>query len=113
MVEVTQEDRRLSAWLARRSNAISILNKTGIIDRMIARHRTTALAAKEAENAELRAKVEKLRGALKPFAKSGDLLVMAGDSGNFWAYRPAGGDEYGITGTHLLEARATLAETQP
>lgn len=61
------------------------------------------IAALEADNARL---IE----ALTPFAKSGDLLVQAGDRGDFWAYRPAGGDEYGITGKHLLAARATLAK---
>jgi len=59
--------------------------------------------ALEAENA-------RLRSALQPFAKSGELLVKAGDSGRFWAYRPAGGDEYGITGTHLLDARTALGD---
>ena len=56
------------------------------------------------------AEIKRLREALKPFAKSGDLLVMAEDKGDFWAYRPAGGDEYGITGRHLLAARAALGE---
>ncbi len=58
------------------------------------------------------AEIKRLREALKPFAKSGDLLVMAEDKGDFWAYRPAGGDEYGITGRHLLAARAALGETR-
>ncbi len=56
------------------------------------------------------AEIKRLREALKPFAKSGDLLVVAEDKGDFWAYRPAGGDEYGITGRHLLAARAALGE---
>lgn len=62
----------------------------------------------EAQAAEIR----RLREALEPFAKSGDLLVVAEDKGDFWAYRPAGGDEYGITGRHLLAARAALGETR-
>lgn len=58
----------------------------------------------------LEGEVERLRSALQPFAKSGELLVKAGDSGRFWAYRPAGGDEYGIAGTHLLDARTALGD---
>lgn len=56
---------------------------------------TTALAAQEAENAELRAKVEKLREALQDIA---------------WPARlPSDGDPT-VLRNHAL---ATLAETQP
>lgn len=48
------------------------------------------------------------KAALEPFAKSGELLARIGDAGDFWAYRPAGGDEYGITGRHLLDAYTAL-----
>lgn len=65
MIEVTQEDRDLVAWFARRSDTIRAFNRDGAIDRLIATHRTTALAAKEAELAAERAKVEKLREALE------------------------------------------------
>ena len=70
------------------------------------------LAEKDAQLAEARAENEKLREALTPFAKSGDLLVWAGNSGDFWAYRPAGGDEYGITGGHLLATSAALRKVK-
>ena len=59
---------------------------------------------------ELKKECDALAGALEPFAKSGELLVNAGDSGKFWAYRPAGGDEYAITGGHLIAAHTTLAQ---
>lgn len=51
---------------------------------------------------------KQLRQALAPFVKSGELLVNAHDKGDFWAYRPAGGDEYAITGRHLLDAYAVV-----
>jgi hypothetical protein len=103
--------------------------------RAIARHREASVAAKDAEIAklqeivrtqaeeaakatyyytdkmdELKKECEALAGALEPFAKSGELLVNAGDSGEFWAYRPAAGNEYSITGGHLIAAHTTLAQ---
>ena len=100
-----------------------------------ARHREASVAAKDAEIAklqeivrtqaeeaakatyyytdkmdELKKERDAMAGALEPFAKSGELLVNAGDSGKFWAYRPAGGDEYAITGGHLIAAHTTLAQ---
>lgn len=59
MVEVTQEDHGCAADVEE-----AIWNESEDIAVIIARHRTAALAAKEAENAELRAKVDKLREAL-------------------------------------------------
>jgi hypothetical protein len=65
-----------------------------------------ALATVAAQAAEIAA----LKKALRPFAKSGELLVKAQDAGNFWAYRPVGGDEYAITGLHLLAAHAAIGD---
>lgn len=76
MVEVTQEDLDAAAdliesyWSGADANMMRLAKDTrnghrqGAFPRAFAKHRTTALAAKEAENAELRAKVEKLREAL-------------------------------------------------
>jgi hypothetical protein len=70
------------------------------------------IKAQGIEIAALADRVAKLEGALEPFARSGGLLVRAGDNGDFWAYRPAGGDEYAITGKDLLTARALLTPTE-
>lgn len=56
----------------------------------------------EAENA-------RLREALKPFAKAGSIAGERNPYGDFYAYRPAAGDEYAITGDHLRAAHAALA----
>jgi hypothetical protein len=75
MSEVTQEDRDAAARagldIARLNERdADALRQGGEWDewsfvQAFARHRTTALAAKEAENTELRAEVERLRGALE------------------------------------------------
>ncbi len=55
------------------------------------------------------AEIERLRGALEPFAKAA-ALFDAGDYVNHDAciYRPAAGDEYSLSSGHLLAARAAL-----
>jgi hypothetical protein len=55
------------------------------------------------------AEIEKLRGALGPFAKAA-ALFDTGDYVNHDAciYRPAAGDEYSLSSGHLLAARAAL-----
>ncbi len=55
------------------------------------------------------AEIERLRGALWPFAKAA-ALFDAGDYVNHDAciYRPAAGDEYSLSSGHLLAARAAL-----
>ena len=96
----------LAAWLNVRPDQIPAENRAQACPHTMAAWKRVGEAALEAQAAE----IKRLREALKPFAKSGDLLVMAEDKGDFWAYRPAGGDEYGITGRHLLAARAALGE---
>jgi hypothetical protein len=55
------------------------------------------------------AEIERLRGALGPFAKAA-ALFDTGDYVNHDAciYRPAAGDEYSLSSGHLLAARAAL-----
>jgi hypothetical protein len=55
------------------------------------------------------AEIERLRGALEPFAKTA-ALFDTGDYVNHDAciYRPAAGDEYSLSSGHLLAARAAL-----
>ena len=71
MVEVTQEDRERAAELLGGATPDGLLD--GSRDHLslvqaFARHRTTALAAKEAENAELRAENTRLRLAIASIA---------------------------------------------
>ena len=54
--------------------------------------------------------IERLRSALAPFAKAGSIAGERNPYGDFYAYRPAAGDEYAIMGDHL---RAALAAMQP
>jgi len=61
------------------------------------------------ERAELMAAVERMRGALKPFAKAATLF----DTGDYIyrdanIYRPGAGEEYYLNSGHLLYARAAL-----
>lgn len=60
----------------------------------------------------LSAEVERLREALKPFAKAGEIAGEPSPYGDWYAYRPAAGDEYAIFGQHLRDARAALGEKQ-
>jgi len=53
--------------------------------------------------------VVRLRNALAPFAKAGEIVGPRGEYGDFFAYRPAAGDDYAITGDHLRAATAALA----
>ena len=87
-------------------------NTAGVGETLCGKHRDEhdLGQSKDAQIAALEAQCDALAGALEPFAKSGELLVNAGDSGKFWAYRPAGGDEYAITGGHLIAAHTTLAQ---
>jgi hypothetical protein len=82
MSEVTQEDRDAAARagldIARLNERdADALRQGGEWDewsfvQAFARHRTTALAALEAENAELRAEVERLRQALQWIERTAD-----------------------------------------
>ena len=61
------------------------------------------------ERAELLAAVERMRGALEPFAKAATLF----DTGEYMnrdasIYGPAAGEEYYLNSGHLLDARAAL-----
>ena len=56
--------------------------------------------------------IERLEGAGKviaPFARAGTLAGPRGEHGDFWAYLPAAGPEFGIAGDHL---RAALRWTE-
>ena len=74
MVEVMQEDREAAAriiglsgeYLEAERAILGLLDRNHVVQ-AFARHRTTALAAKEAENAELRAKVESLPDYIELF----------------------------------------------
>lgn len=55
--------------------------------------------------------VATLRNALAPFAKAGEIVGLRGEYSDFFAYRPAAGDDYAITGDHLRAATAALAGT--
>ena len=55
--------------------------------------------------------IERLREALRPFAKAGEIAGEPSPYGDWYAYRPAAGDEYAIFGQHLREARAALGES--
>ena len=59
----------------------------------------------------LSAENERLREALRPFAKAGEIAGEPSPYGDWYAYRPAAGDEYAIFGQHLREARAALGES--
>lgn len=65
------------------------------------------IKAAEARATAAEAKVARMGEALKPFAKAGE-LVGTDATYDFWAYRPAAGDEYGISGNDLARARSAL-----
>lgn len=54
--------------------------------------------------------VGRLREALKPFAKAGELFCIGDEHLDMLIYAPAAGDEYRIVGDDLKRARAALAE---
>jgi hypothetical protein len=97
MVEVTQEDREATNLLAD-----AILCHPDIVAAAFAHHRTAALAAKEAENAELRAKVEKMGEFVMEAIVMLDNANSPTDEARHDYVLRAGGF-----------VRATLAETQP
>ena len=71
--------------------------------------RTSDLRLLLSERAELLAAVERMRGALEPFAKAATLF----DTGEYMnrdasIYGPAAGEEYYLNSGHLLDARAAL-----
>lgn len=68
------------------------------------------LNAADADVARLTTRIEVLKEALRPFAKSGQLVGDRGDEFDFWVYRPAGGDEYGIVGDDLRRARRVFED---
>jgi len=55
-------------------------------------------------------RIEALEGALRPFAKAGAIAGERDPRWDFYAYRPAAGDEYAIMGDHLRTANATLGD---
>lgn len=55
---------------------------------------------------------DRLRKALRPFGKAGELFEPLGPDGfDMLIYGPAAGDEYNITGNDLRRARAALEGT--
>lgn len=77
---------------------------------LFARHRLAARPAPAEDAVEREDEIERLRSALAPFAKAGSIAGERNPYGDFYAYRPAAGDEYAIMGDHL---RAALAAMQP
>lgn len=53
-----------------------------------------------------------LREALAPFAKAGSIVGERSPYGDFYAYRPAAGEEYAIFGDHLRAALNALTSTK-
>lgn len=69
-----------------------------------------SLVTAETRADQLRAEVEALKGALKPFAKAGELFGPRERAG--WdqlIYSPAAGEDYCIVADHLRAARTALA----
>ena len=56
--------------------------------------------------------VGRLREALKPFAKAGELFCIGDEHLDMLIYAPAAGDEYRIVGDDLKRARAALAKKE-
>lgn len=56
----------------------------------------------------------RLRGALKPFAKSGEIFDGEPEEVEFdqCIYSPAAGTQYSLCGNDLRRARAALAQTE-
>lgn len=80
----------------------------GILSGQCDAQREIAESAKE-EAARLRAHCEAMSRALEPFAKAGSIAGERNPYGNFYAYRPAAGDDFAIFGDHLREANRILA----
>ena len=57
---------------------------------------------------QLHKEVARLRGALEPFAKAGELFHGPPTDFDQCIYAPAAGDEYALSGNHLRQARAAL-----
>ena len=62
----------------------------------------------KARSERAEAEAEKMRKALKPFAKAGELFPDPPQEFAQCIYRPAAGDEYAISGEDLRRARAAL-----
>ena len=60
--------------------------------------------ATEARAEAAEAKVKEAEEIIAPFAKAGTLVGPRVEHGDFWAYLPAAGPEFGITGDHLRVA---------
>jgi hypothetical protein len=60
----------------------------------------------------LRAENNRLREALRPFAKAGELFTERSMFSDLVVYLPAAGDAYKIVGDDLRRARAALEETE-
>ncbi|TCM21458.1 hypothetical protein EDF56_101122 [Novosphingobium sp. PhB165] len=80
----------------------------GILSGQCDAQREIAERAKE-NAARLRAQCEAMAAAMEPFAKSGSIAGERNPYGDFYAYRPAAGDEYAIFGDHLREANRVFA----
>lgn len=61
------------------------------------------------EIARLRAENEKLRAALAPFAKAGELFIPDDRYSSMVCYAPSAGPEYWIESDHLVAARKALS----
>ena len=72
----------------------------------------TEMLALAARVKVLEAENERLRGALQPFAKAGEIAGEPSPYGDWYAYRPAAGDDYAIFGQHLRDATAALKGTE-
>jgi len=63
----------------------------------------------QAEATRLKEKLDEAGKVIAPFAGAGTLAGPRGEHGDFWAYLPAAGPEFGIAGDHL---RAALRWTE-
>lgn len=79
-----------------------------------------ALPALIAEVRRLREEVEaaeaqrdEAREALRPFARAGSIAGERDPRWDFYAYRPAAGDEYAIMGDHLRKAHQVIEGQRP
>ena len=63
----------------------------------------------QAEATRLKEKLDEAGKVIAPFARAGTLAGPRGEHGDFWAYLPAAGPEFGIAGDHL---RAALRWTE-
>lgn len=62
------------------------------------------------ERDALEAENERLRKALEPFAKAGELFPGEDDDFDQCIYKPAAGDEYALCGNHLRAALKAAME---